>query len=324
MSPIRVAFTDFPGPFNPDRIAALLGQRHEIVLVDSDPDYVIHSVFGHDYLDHRGAVRIFFASENVRPDFNLDDYAFSYDWLAFGDRHFRAPNFLLYDQWRDIRARGSSGLGGLAGKDGFCNFIYTNGDGHPLRDRFFHALNAEEAVESFGAHLRNSDRPIGAAYQGDWTRPKVEAQRHFKFSIAFENSASPGYTTEKLVHALAADTIPIYWGDPEVGRVFNPERFIDMNRLSIEEGVARVLALHRDDAAWLEMVNRPFFAPDAPLDALGDAALLDAFDRIFAQPKAQAFRRNPHFWGQRYEERRRAEVRAAKLVGRLKRLAFWR
>ena len=324
MPALRIAFTDFPGRFNPDRIAALLSRRHTVVEVEDDPDYVIHSVFGHDYLRHENAVRIFFTGENVRPDFNLSDYAFSYDWLEFGDRHFRAPNFVLYDQWRDIVARGSSGVPDLAGKDGFCNFIYTNGDGHPIRDRFFHALNAVEKVESFGAHLRNSERIIGDAYRGDWTAPKVDAQRRFKFTIAFENSVSPGYSTEKLVHALAADTIPIYWGDPEVGRVFNGERLIDMNRLSIEEGVERVLALHRDDAAWLEMVNRPFFAPGAPLAALGDEALLNAFDRIFSQPRDQAFRRNPHFWGRKYEARRRAEVEAEKLVRRVKRLAFWR
>jgi hypothetical protein len=324
MQRIRIAFSDFPGPFNPERITALLRRRHVVDVVERDPDYVIHSVFGHDYLRHDNAVRIFFTGENVRPDFNLTDYAFSYDWLDFGDRHFRAPNFIIYDQWRDIVARRQSALPGVEGKDGFCNFIYTNGRGHPIRDRFFHALNAVERVESFGGHLRNSDRTIGAAYEGDWTAPKVEAQRKFKFTIAFENSSSPGYTTEKLVHALAADTIPIYWGDPEIGRVFNTDRIIDMNRMSVEDGIERVMALHRDDAAWLAMANRPFFAPDAPLDQLNDDALLDAFDRIFSQPKAQAFRRNPYFWGREYEDRRRVEVRAAALLRTVKRLAFWR
>lgn len=324
MPPIRLAFTDFPGPFNPDRIKALLARRHEVEVVDRAPDYVIHSVFGHDYLRHDGAVRIFFTGENVRPDFNLTDYAFTYDWLEFGDRHFRAPNFILYDQWRDIVARGRSRLADLSAKDGFCNFIYTNRGGHPIRDRFFHALNAVEKVESFGAHLRNSDRQIGGAYQGDWTAPKVEAQRKFKFTIAFENSTSPGYTTEKLVHALAADTVPIYWGDPQVGRLFNPDRIIDLSRMSVSEGVERVIDLHRDEAAWLEMVNRPFFVPGAPLDQLNDEALLDAFDRIFAQPREAAYRRNPYFWGRKYEERRRAEIRAAERIAKLRRFAFWR
>jgi hypothetical protein len=51
--------------------------------------------------------------------------------------------------------------------------------------------------------------------------------RAYKFVVAFENSSAPGYNTEKLTHAIEADSMPIYWGDPEIGRSFNPGRFID-------------------------------------------------------------------------------------------------
>jgi hypothetical protein len=248
---IRLDFSDFPGPTNVKFITDLLSRRYDVEVNQKDPDYVIYSVFGSNFLRYDDAVRIFFTGENVRPDFNLCDYAFSFDWLEFGDRHFRAPNFMLYDQWRDIMIRQSSKLDSLDGKEAFCNFIYSNGDAHPSRDEFFHALNAVEPVESFGAHLRNSDWQVGEAYQGDWSAAKVAAQRKFKFTIAFENSSSPGYTTEKLVHALAADTIPIYWGDPLVGRVFNEARFINMNVLGVKEALEQILALHRDDDSYL-------------------------------------------------------------------------
>ena len=316
LRPIRVTFTDFPGPFNPKRIVTLLQRRWPIEVVHRHADYLIYSVFGTEFLKHRDVVRIFFTGENVRPDFNLCDYAFSYDWLDFGDRHFRAPNFVLYDQWRDIVSRRASCLQDLSTKTAFCNFIYTNADSHPRRDLFFRALNASCRVELFGSHLRNSARPIGPAYRDDWTETKVNAQRHFKFSIACENSSSPGYTTEKLVHALAADTIPIYWGDPLVGKVFNCERIIDLNHASDGDAVERVLALHRDSSAYLDMLNRPFFSDDHAVAALSDDALLDAFQAIFSQDKSAAVRRNPHAWGRVYEERRRFEIRAAKYVER--------
>jgi hypothetical protein len=255
--PIRLAFSDFPGPFNPDRLAALLSRRFELEIVT--------------------------------------------------------------DRWRDIIARGASRLSDLSGKTAFCNFIYANSRGHGRRDAFFHALNAVEPVESLGPHLRNSTRDIGAAYAGDWTVPKVAAQSLFKFTIAFENSTTPGYSTEKIVHALAADTIPIYWGDPLIGRVFNLDRIIDANRMSDAEAIERVLALHRDDAAYLDVVNRPFFSGPAAVAALSDEAILDAFEAIFAREKPDAFRRNFHFWGQKYEERRSYEVRAAKFVDHIRR-----
>jgi len=324
MQRIRLAFSDFPGPTNSDAILKILSTRYDVHVTDTNPDYVIYSVFGYEYLQFENVVRIFFTGENVRPDFNLCDYAFSYDWLDFGDRHFRAPNFILYDEWRDIVVRRSSALAGIDPCKNFCNFIYSNGDSHPIRDRFFHALNAVEPVESFGAHLRNSDREIGEAYLHKWSARKIIEQKKFKFSISFENSSTPGYTTEKLVHALCADTIPIYWGDPLVGRVFNPRRFIDMNVLSFEEAILRVMSLHRDDNAYLDMVNRPFFANGAAPENLSDRALLAAFEAIFSVPKEKALHRNPHFWGRKYESRRRHEIKAARLIDRLDRLRFWK
>src|SRR5262249_55166951 len=49
----------------------------------------------------------------------------------------------------------------------------------------------------------------------------------YKFVIAFENSSLSGYNTEKLTHAIEADCVPIYWGDPEIGRSFNTRRFVN-------------------------------------------------------------------------------------------------
>ena len=48
---------------------------------------MIHSVAGYLFLKEMSAMRIAFFGENVRPDFNLSDYAFAYDWVTFGDRY---------------------------------------------------------------------------------------------------------------------------------------------------------------------------------------------------------------------------------------------
>ena len=58
-------------------------------------------------------------------------------------------------------------------------------------------------------------------------KEKIEFLRTCKFVVAFENSSAPGYNTEKLTHAIEADCLPIYWGDPQVGRSYNTRRFIN-------------------------------------------------------------------------------------------------
>lgn len=321
---ISLTFCDMPGSEKSRHLIEILSDKYEIEHDIDRPDYVIYSVFGHDFIKYKDAVRIFITGENIRPDFNLCDYAFSFDWIDFGDRHTRLPNFVTYDAWKDISERGSSALSGIEGKQAFCNFIYSNRFAHPARDAFFHALNAVEPVEALGPHLRNSARPIGEIYVGDWSRSKVEAQRQFKFSIAFENSPSPGYTTEKIVHALSADTIPIYWGDPLVSRMFNEDRFIDVRRLGVDGAIERVLALHRDDAAYLDMVNRPFLASTDVADTLSEAALLAALAAIFDRPLAEARRRNMFAWGRKYEAERHREIRAAAFARKILALRFWK
>lgn len=317
---LKIWFSDFPPSGTVDGpLKALLSRRYTLRLTETDPDYVIYSVFGTAFLSYPDPIRILYTAENIRPDFNLCDYAFSFDWLTYEDRHFRTPNYFCYPQWEDVLARGASDVRDLSDKPDFCNFIYSNGNGDPIRDEFFHALNARQRVESYGRHLRNCDRTISPPYQGDWSTPKVESQRSFRFSIAFENTETPGYTTEKLMHALAADTIPIYWGDPAVARVFNPDRFVDVRALGVQGAVERVMELESNPAELLETLNKPFFSEQADLNSLSPDAILDAFARIFDAPLAEARRRNRLFWGKIYEDRRVYEVRCTNMVNRYRR-----
>jgi len=315
MAPIRLAFSDFPGPFNPTRILSLLEAHFDIEQVEDNPDYVIFSVFGYRFLSFPNAIRIFFTGENVRPDFNLCDYGFGYDWMEFGDRYYRWPNYQLYKHFKELcgRRAGAVTHRQLASqKTKFCNFVYSNPDAIPYRDQLFHAIGRYRGVDSAGRHLNNLGYSPGQAYRGDWPGECVEFQRQYKFSIVCENSSTPGYTTEKIVHALAADTIPIYFGNPLIAREFNPRRLINCHDFqSLDEVVARVAEVDRDEECYLRIVNEPFFASQEPPTSLSDAAIAARFKHIFDQPKASAFRRTMHDWGLTYETRRRREVAAA-------------
>jgi hypothetical protein len=320
---IRLVFSGFPGPFNPTQITRLLEQRYELEIDSKQPDYVIYSVFSDEFLNYPNAVRIFFTGENVHPDFNLCDYAFGYDWLAFGDRYMRCPNYQLYDQFKDLCKRRRTKLAEVPTERLFCNFIYTNHSGHPFRDEFFHKLSSYRQINSPGVHLRNCSDEIGAPYKGDWSKPKVEYQRRFKFSFAFENSSTVGYTTEKIVHALAADTIPLYWGNPQIGRDFNPRRIVNCHEFASPEDVlARIAELDRNEALYREILEQPFFYNDKVPDQLLDDAVLSQFERIFAQPKELAFRRNAYGWGARYERQRQHSLGAATFLSSRGPLSF--
>ena len=72
----------------------------------------------------------------------------------------------------------------------------------------------------------NNCSDLAARSDDDWQAAKRAYLRKFKFTIAFENSRRAGYATEKLYDAFAADTVPIYWGDPALGTIVNKDALV--------------------------------------------------------------------------------------------------
>jgi len=50
---------------------------------------------------------------------------------------------------------------------------------------------------------------------------KEEGLAPYRFSAVIENSREPGYFSEKLIDCLLCNTIPVYWGAPDVNQYFD-------------------------------------------------------------------------------------------------------
>lgn len=250
------------------------------------PEYVLCSVFGGEYEKYDG-VRILQSAENICPDFNIFDYAIGFEYLDFGDRYFRAPNWIMNLKYelliQEMCEKQMKADTFIAMKDGFCSFVYSNANAHPMREKIYKSVSKYKRVDSGGRYLNN----VGGA---------VDSKENFdckhKFSIACENSSHRGYTTEKLVEAFAHGTIPIYWGDPWVEKIFNKNSFINvMNYDSLDEVVEVIERIDQDDGIYYKMLSEP---------ALNDVNYvnnivrdLELFiDSIFKQNYEEAFRRN--------------------------------
>jgi Glycosyltransferase family 10 (fucosyltransferase) C-term len=84
----------------------------------------------------------------------------------------------------------------------------------------------------------------------------------YKFTLAFENSISADYVTEKFFDALIAGSVPVYRGAPNVGK-FAPAQhcYIDVSLFPGPRELAEYLR-HLDKspaeyAAYLEWKTRP-------------------------------------------------------------------
>ncbi len=281
MKYIRLDFCDFyPGYSKTNNFFAnLLRERFFIELCDQ-PDFLIYSFFGHQHRLHIGT-RIFFTGESALPDWSECDYALTCHHLDH-PRHLRLPFYVLYGQAESIIRGDEDPAAILAQKTKFCSFVVSNQNPRKNRNReeFFRRLSRYKPVDSGGRFRNNIGGPIAGGSQG-----KVQFLRQYKFNIAFENAAIPGYTTEKLFEAMQARTLPIYWGDPLVGRDFNPQSFLNRADFADEEAlVEKIIELDHDDAKYLEYLRQPYFHGDKPNEFFSKQRLLDFFEKIFTTP----------------------------------------
>lgn len=296
---IKIGFSDGVDWIK-DKTLKELSRRFENIEVSDKPDFLIYSIASDEEYLNQNCIRIFYTEENLRPDFNLCDYAAEFANLSFADRYKRIPNYLFYTE--DYKRAADKHLLNMSVDDisskEFCNFVYSNGGGADnSRNIIFDKLSEYKFVSSGGRHRNNVGGPV---------KDKYEFQKKFKFSIAFENASAPGYTTEKILQAFAAGTIPIYWGNPEIVKEFNPKAFINCHAYdSFDEVVKRVIEIDKDDELFLQYLNEPAFAttPKAnPLEEWGDY-----LEYIIKQGPDKAKRRSTVYWASIYERKKKCQ-----------------
>jgi alpha(1,3/1,4) fucosyltransferase len=70
---------------------------------------------------------------------------------------------------------------------------------------------------------------------------KFEVLGRARFSLTFENMTAPGYHSEKLFDAIAAGSVPIYLGDPNIRDVVPAGAFIDYSGVGSPAKLAALL-----------------------------------------------------------------------------------
>lgn len=248
---IKIDFSDFWGGFDKTNnyFYNLLKEEFDVIITDN-PDYLFFSVFGNKNLQYK-CKKIFYTGENVAPPLHYCDYSFSFDYLD-DERNYRLPHYLLYDGYYELQR--PKIIDESLAKRKFCNFVVSN-NGCQERNNFYTELSKYKKVDSGGRFANN----IGYAVDN-----KVKFQSKYKFSIAFENNAyrpqHPGYTTEKIMEPMTVNSIPIYWGNPEIGKEFNTKSFINVYDFdSIDSVINYIEYLDNNDKKYLELLNQPWF-----------------------------------------------------------------
>jgi len=206
-------------------------------------------------------------------------------------RHLRFPYYVVGSGCRPealLKAPGEAETVASSGR-GFCSFVISNANPKRAGRRldFFRRLSRYKPVDSGGKGLNNIGRVIPAGAQA-----KYDFIREYKFNLCFENKAVEGYTTEKLVEAMWARCIPIYWGNPNVGLEFNTRSFLSLNDYRTEEEfLEAIIEIDQDDAKYRRMLAEPYFPGNRVNEYYDENRVLAFFERILGDPTPPVGRR---------------------------------
>lgn len=208
--------------------------------------------------------------EVMGADYNMFDYVIGqYDLSMKCDRYLCGWDFFNdYHRVWEYQHKRPPAEEVYEEKKYFCNFIYSNPNGHPMRKTLFEVISSYKKVHSLGTWMHNHDgdgltcrSPEGAS-EDKWYFSGIELRRPYLFTIAAENARFRGYTSEKITNAFLSDSLPIYWGDSDVGNRYNPAAMINANNLSTGELVETIRHIDNNKNSWIEYMKSPCILPD--------------------------------------------------------------
>jgi hypothetical protein len=287
---LRIAFTDFYQGFivTNNRIWNALKRHYQLELTEdlSNANLLVFGDFGINHWKFNGR-KIYLTGENMLPDFNQCDLAFTPAEIPGDNRAIRLP---LYAQYVDslsslVRPLGYNATTQL-NKKGFCSFVVSNSECR-FRNKLFKTIHRRRAVASGGKHFNTTGSIVGN---------KLEFIKDYQFNIACENSSSPGYITEKLIDPLLAGSIPIYWGDPEIERDFNLQCMINVRDFkSLNDLVDYILMVAENNSLKQSILEAPVFRdnqlPACTTDKYVSESVIDLLENRSAGIRVPRIRR---------------------------------
>lgn len=297
MREIKVFFVDFPLGFliENDFFYQFLCRYYNVV-IDPNPDYLFYSCFGYQHWKYKGCVKIFYTGENITPDFNICDYGIGFHHIELEDRYIRFPYYLREGLFK-LPMLQMKHIGEDLADRKFCNFVYSNKTVvDPFRELFFRELSKYKKIDSGGRCLNNIGYPI---------LNKIEFIKDYKFTISIENSAVSGYTTEKIFEPMIVNSMPIYYGDPNIQSDFNPDAFIHLRDYkSLKEAIDYIVYLDENRDAYLAKLSHPWFVFD-DIQHFYMEKLHVFFRNIFDNPIDQVKRAPEYGWAMKYQREQR-------------------
>lgn len=274
---LKLDFADFNGIDKSHNWFTKILRKDFDVVISDRPHLLIFQEGGHLNRLYT-CKKLFWTGESIYPDWTRTDYAMTCHYID-SPRHLRFPYYVWGAEAgvSDLMKMPGDAEKVLGEKRKFCSAVVSNGNRKRARERadFLLKLMSTLRVDSAGKYLNN----YGALASGGTA--KMDFIRRYKFNFCYENKNLPGYTTEKLIQAMWARCIPIYWGNDRLGEEFNTRSLLHRNAFTSDESfIDAILEVDSDASLYRHYLNEPFFHDNKPNLYYDFSRLLNFFHQI--------------------------------------------
>ena len=237
------------------------GNNYDVKIVSphESPDILFYSIFGYSHQNYTAKRKVFFSGE----PYGSREYAgFNITFDRNSYKNTRVPLWLCYfsNSLLDENTKRGNNTNVIPNREKFCSFVATGPGLQNNRQEFVEKLSKYKKVDCGGSYLNNIgyNIPLGLNCSG-----KIEHNNNYKFAMAFESTVYPGYVTEKICDIFKSNCIPIYWGDPDIIKDFNPSSFINANDFAnFDELVDYIIKVDADEQLYKSFFKSPLLAPE--------------------------------------------------------------
>lgn len=168
----------------------------------------------------------------------------------------------LFDKPYDWLTTPRNGKEILKSKKHFCGVVQNSTVG--LREELFKKLSDYKFVRASGGWITNvppEEQTIRHINDGESYKSKVNFLKDCKFSFQIQSNVLSYLTVEKMIHAYASNTIPIFFGNDKVLEDgFNPKSFINCHDYdTVDDIVDEIIRIDKDDDLFINMINESIF-----------------------------------------------------------------
>jgi len=149
---------------------------------------------------------------------------------------------------------------------------------------FKNTVSPEETLNTSQYHNYSNPNYIGKI-DGLVYRDKIKFFEDCFFNIAFQYTDTDHLTQEKIIHAFAANTIPIFWGNRFIeNEGFNPDSFVNCHKFqSLEDVFSYLDELINDKTKMVKMLGEPFFIDNKLPIYFDEEYLLNFLEKIIEE-----------------------------------------